>query len=177
MPATVPRFIYRLDFSANMSRFLASPCSLGCLILVTVACSKDEDKKSSPGNVTAAPTALRAELGEPVGADVPAKGNVPAISLALAISKGQDPVQFLPQVVGAVALAVTGCPAFVAEDKEVTAVNFTVENGKMRVPARADSPGIKCLAAALDGKDGGPAGSNVAAGRVEIKVATPAKTP
>jgi hypothetical protein len=172
MPVTVPRFIYRLHFSANLMLRSFASLLFGCLILVTVACSKDEEKKT--------PSVTSAQLGEPVGAEVPARGNVPAISLALAISKGQDPVQFLPQVVGAVAAAVSGCPAFVAssQDKEVTAVNFTLENGKMKVPPRADSPGIKCLATALDGKDAGPAGSNVAAARVEIKVpAAGAKTP
>ncbi len=136
---------------------------LGCLVLVTVACSKDEDKKANANTTTAA-------LGEPIGAEVPASGKMPALSLALAVSKGQDPVPVLPHVVGVVSTAVGGCPDFVAEDKEVVAVNFTVEHGKMKVAPRSDSTGIKCLVAALDGKDVGGTNTNVAAARVEIKL-------
>lgn len=171
MPVTVPRFIYRLIFRTVMRLpSSASLLTLGCFAVAAVACSKDEEPKKS--NVTAA------QLSEPVGAEVPAKGSVPAISLALAVAKGQDPVTFLPTIVGAVSQAVSACPAFVSEEKDVTAVNFTLENGKMKVPARADSPGIKCLAAALDGKDAGPAGTNLSAARVEIKVpAAGPKTP
>ena len=88
-------------------------------------------------------------------AEVQAKGNVPAFSLALAVSRGRDPVSLLPQLVGAVSGAVTSCPAFVAEEKEsVTALNFTVTGGKMKVTPRLDpSAGVKCLVSTLDGKD------------------------
>ena len=152
-----------------MRASFASLLFVGCSVVATVACSKDEDKKK--------PSPI-ADLGEPIGADVPAKGDVPAISLALAVSKGQDPVTLLPHVVSAVATAVNGCPDFVREDKDVTAVTFSLENGKMKVPPRDESPGTKCLAAALNGKDGGPAGSNVPSARVEIKLPpAPAKAP
>src|SRR5262245_31695305 len=104
--------------------------AVGCFVALTVGCDKGKSvNKDNPAG----------ELGEPIGAEVPGKGNIPPLALALAVSKGQDPVVLLPKVVGAVSSAVSACPAFVAEGKEsadVAAFSFNLEAGKLMVASR-----------------------------------------
>lgn len=151
-----------------MLRSASSLLLVGCLTAGAVACSKDKEAKAETA------------LGDPIGAEVQASGNVPALSLALAVGKGQDPVAHLPHIVGAVSAAVGGCPAFVTEQKEsITAVPFTLEKGKMRVEPTTETAGLQCLASALDGKDIPSATSpDPIRGRVEIRMsATATKAP
>lgn len=131
-------------------------------ILGVAACSKDKDTQ---------PDGPR--LGEPIGAEVQARGSVPALSVALAVSKGQDPVGYLPTVVSAMSSAVSGCPAFVSEgDENGVGFDFTVNAGKVKVAPRPDaSPGARCLSAALEGKDLGSPSTSLE-GRVEIKLSS-----
>lgn len=138
-------------------------CALGLLALL--GCSKDKDKDVKPGSTPPAP-----DLGEPIGAELPERGATPSLSLAIAVSKGNDPVAVMPKVVGHVSSAVAACPAFVSEEKDIVALNFTTADGKMKMLPRAanDNEGVKCVSAALDGKEiGTPSTMN---GRVEIKV-------
>jgi hypothetical protein len=140
---------------------------LALVLLLPLAACKDkeiEKKNSTPPSP---------DLGEPIGAELPAKGTTPAMSLAIAVTKGQDPVAVMPKVVGNVATAVNGCPSFVTEEKEnIVAINFTIEGGKMKPLPRAanESAGVKCVVAALDQKEAGAATLPNMNGRVEIKV-------
>lgn len=139
---------------------------LATLLVIVGACKdKDVEKKSS--------TPPAPDLGEPIGAELPAKGTTPAMSLAIAVTKGQDPVAVMPKVVGNVSTAVSGCPSFVTEEKEnIVAINFTIEGGKMKPLPRAanESAGVKCVVAALDQKEAGVATLPNMNGRVEVKI-------
>jgi hypothetical protein len=133
---------------------------VACAALVCLTgCQKDK------------PSAQATQLGEPIGAQVPARGDAPPITIAFAVAKGSDPVPLLPPLVSAVAGAMSGCPAFPKEaERGVTAIDFTIEGGKMKVPGRPESPGAKCLATALDGKDLGAPSATPLGARIELKV-------
>src|SRR5262245_37506945 len=88
------------------------------------------------------PSTQATQLGEPIGAEVPARGDAPPITLAFAVAKGSDPVPMLAPLVSAVAGAMSGCPTFAKEaERGVTAIDFTIEGGKMKVPGRPDPQG------------------------------------
>jgi hypothetical protein len=161
VPVTVPHFIWRVSGAAAL---------LASLALAGAACSK----KDGGGSTAAAQKGP--ELGEPVGAQIGAHGKVPAMEIAFALGKGIDPAPLLPKVVSAVSAAIGQCPAFVEEDKDaITAIDFTVEAGKLKPVPRTDrSAGAQCIAGALDGKDIGTASKDA---RVEIKWADKARTP
>lgn len=132
---------------------IALSCALGS------ACTKDKPEAAAP------------QLGEPIGAQVPARGETPAMTIAFAVAKGSDPVPLLAPLVSAVAAATSACPAFAKEaERGVTAIDFTVEGGKMKVPGRPDPAGAKCLAATLDGKDLGSPSPSALSARIELKV-------
>lgn len=165
VPITVPRFIRLRD---SMLRSASLPLLVSCLGALSLACAKDKDKDKQPDAV---------QLGEPIGAEVQAKGSVPALSLAVAVSKGQDPVPLLPQLVSGVSSAVAGCPAFVSESEKdnenVTAFDFTVTGGKMKIAPKPEaSSGVTCVTTALEGKDVGAKDVASLAGRVEIKLSS-----
>lgn len=148
-----------------MIRTIAS-LFLGVLL---VACSKD---KPSGGNAS-----RMGALGDPIGAEIQASAKAPAMSIALAITKGQDPVPMLPKLVSAVAQSAAQCPAFVAEAKEpatdVVAVDFTVEQGKLKPlprPASEATAGRTCLGTQLEGKELAAADTPKLEGRAEIKL-------
>lgn len=135
--------------------------SLGFTVLV--ACSKDKP-----------PADQGPQLGEPIGAEIQGRTNMPALSLALAVSQGQDPVPILPKVVTAVANAVKDCPEFSKDDdkENVTAFAFASgADGKIKVTPRSNErPGVKCVATALDGKDIGTTAA--LEGRIELKLSS-----
>jgi len=128
-----------------------------------LACSKDKDK----------PRDTREELGEPIGAQVPASGKLPSLTIALAVSKGQDPVPMLAPFVDAVTKAAIACPDFTADvvgkPQEPAGIEFVVEGGKLKLTGKSDpTPPAKCFAAALEGKTVGPATMPRTSGRSEI---------
>jgi hypothetical protein len=133
------------------------------IVLALGGCDRDKSSELS-------------QLGEPIGAQLQADGNVPALSLAFAVSKGQDPVPLLPHIVGAVATAVRRCPAFAVEEKAtITTLAFTVENHTMKLGPRPEAPpGVRCVASALDGKDIASAPARLLNGRIEIMISAPA---
>jgi hypothetical protein len=136
------------------------------LLVAAAACSKD---KAAPQATTA--------LGEPIGAQVPATAKMPALAIAFAVTKGHDPVPMLGALVSAVSQSVMACPAFVEEAKassaDITAVDFAIEQGKVKPvprPASEATKGRECLAAALTGKELGAATTPKIDGRAEIKL-------
>jgi hypothetical protein len=142
-----------------MIRYIA--CALVPLTLAAFGCSKS---KPPP-----------AQLGEPVGAQVPARASLPAFSIAFAVTKGKDPIPLLAPLVSAVSSATAGCPTLAADAKdEITAFDFKIDKGKMQVPPRPTPAGAKCLSSALDGKDLGAADTTLDA-RVELKMTGPTK--
>lgn len=138
--------------------------SLAALVLLfAAACSKDKDK----------PRDTREELGEPIGAQVPAAGKQPSMSIALAVSKGSDPVAMLAPFVDGITKAVAKCPDFTDELRahpfDPAGFEFAVETGKVKLTGRTDpSPGTKCFAAAFEGKEIGAPSMPRVTGRTEI---------
>jgi hypothetical protein len=133
------------------------------MLVATAALACQKEKASAP------------QLGEPVGAQVPARPNLPAFSIAFAVTKGSDPVPLLAPLVTAVSNAAAGCPALPKEATDnITAVDFTIAHGKMKVPPPSTAGG-KCLASALDGKDLGAADAAPLDARLELKITGPAK--
>ena len=135
---------------------------VAALVLVTVACQKE--KSEAP------------QLGEPIGAQVPARGEAPPLSIAFAVARGHDPVPLLAPLVGVVSSAAAGCSTLAKETADgPIAVEFQIEQGKMKVPPRPSPPGASCLTTALDGKALGTPEANPLAARVELKMGAPAK--
>ena len=134
----------------------------GSFVSLAGGCSKDGANEK--------PTA---QLGEAIGANIDARGNVPAMSVALALAPGKDPIKYLPKVVSAVSNSVGACPAFIAEEKDgVTGVPFSVNAGKIAPkPVEYLSDGSKCVFGALKDRDIGDATETGFDGRVEIKLA------
>ena len=138
-------------------------CFLVLALCGALACSKDKDKARD----------TREELGEPIGAQVPASGKLPSLTIALAISKGQDPVPMLSRFVDAITKAAIACPDFTAEvvgkPKEPAGIEFVVEGGKLKLTGKGDpTPPARCFASALEGKEVGPATMPRLSGRSEI---------
>ncbi len=140
------------------------------LVLVSGAFACSKDKASSS-------TSKAGTLGEPIGAEMERSAKLPAMSIAFAVTKGVDPVPMLSKLVTAVSQSIAGCPDFVAEaqksQSDVIAVDFTVEQGKIKPasrPASEATAGRECLSKALDGKDLAATDTPKLNGRAEIKL-------
>ncbi len=93
--------------------------------------------------------------GDPVGIKIGAQGGVPALSLAVAVSKGRDPSPSVPGLAGAVHGAAAACPAFVAaiDAGKTVRLSFGARRGALEaLGAAPDEVGGACMTAALGGK-------------------------
>jgi hypothetical protein len=99
--------------------------------------------------------AVADRYGDPIGIQIEAHGAVPALSVAVAVTKGRDPTPFVGPLASAVHGAATGCPAFVAAIAagktariELGARNNVLES----LGAAPDEVGGACMTSALAGK-------------------------
>jgi len=96
-----------------------------------------------------------AQYGEPVGIQIAAHGAVPALSVAVAVTKGRDVSVTVSSVAGAVFTAAAACPAVVATvaGGSVIRLMFTAQGNTLHAPAKLpEDPGGACMVRALDGK-------------------------
>jgi hypothetical protein len=105
----------------------------------SVACSK-------PDNV---------QYGDPVGIQIDAKGTVPALEIAVAVTKGRDVTPAVSSLAGSVYAAASSCPAFVtaANGGKAVRLRLTAEAGVLHAPKQAPAEEAgSCMVHALDGK-------------------------
>ncbi len=114
-------------------------------LLSSPAC---DDRGSAKGN--ASPS-----YGDPVGIRIGAQGTVPALTVAVAATKGRDPEPSVPSLAGAIHSAALGCPAFIAAMSagKTARLELGARKGVFEaLGASADDVGAACMSAALGGK-------------------------
>jgi hypothetical protein len=97
----------------------------------------------------------RRQYGEPVGIRVEARGAVPALSVAFAVTKGRDPTPLVGPLATALYGAAVACPVFVSAmtaGKTVRLELAAEKNALVALGARPDEVGGMCMTAALGGK-------------------------
>lgn len=137
-----------------MSRRIALVAAAFSVAISAIACKKDDPAAQGGADDKKTPTA--ADFGEPIGARVEGKGDVPTFEVAFAVTKGRDPAPLLGPLTGALSKAIAECPAFVVESagEKVTAVQLSVDKGKAKVaPYKDPTPGVQCVAGKLEGKE------------------------
>jgi hypothetical protein len=95
------------------------------------------------------------QYGEPVGIQIAGHGAVPALSVAVAVTKGRDVSATVGSVAGAVFTAAGACPAVVSAiaSGSVARLTLTAQGGLLHAPPKApEDPGGACMTRALDGK-------------------------
>jgi hypothetical protein len=118
---------------------LGASVMVGVAVASTAACSK-------PDNVN---------YGDPVGIQIDAKGTVPAIDIAVAVTKGRDVTPAVSSLAGSVYAAASACPAFVTavNSGKLVRLRFTAEAGVLHPPAQTPTEEAgSCMIHALDGK-------------------------
>jgi hypothetical protein len=102
------------------------------------------------GGLAASPS-----YGDPVGVELPADGEVPALSLRLAVTKGRDPAPTAGSIAGAMVDAAAACPAFVRAMAGGATVPLALSerNGLFRGSrAGDDGAGADCVVEHLAGR-------------------------
>jgi hypothetical protein len=96
-----------------------------------------------------------AQYGEAVGIEIAAQGTAPALSIAVAMTKGHDVAAAVSSVAGAVFTATAACPAVLPTlaAGSVIRLTFTAQGGALHAPAKLpEDPGAACVTRALDAK-------------------------
>jgi hypothetical protein len=95
------------------------------------------------------------QYGEPVGIQIAGHGSVPALSVAVAVTKGRDVSTTVGSVAGAVFTAAAACPAVVATVSAGSVIRLTLaaQGSVLHAPPKLpEEQGAACMARALDGK-------------------------
>jgi len=95
------------------------------------------------------------QYGEPVGIQIAGHGSVPALSVAVAVTKGRDVSATVGSMASAVFTAAAACPAVVATVSAGSVIRLTLaaQANVLHAPAKlSEDPGAACVAHALDGK-------------------------
>jgi hypothetical protein len=100
-------------------------------------------------------SANAAQYGDPVGIVLEAHGAIPALGVAVAVTKGRDVTAVVSSVAGAIAAAANACPPLVAavSGGSVARLAFTAQGGVIHGPAKPpQDPVAACAMHALEGK-------------------------
>jgi hypothetical protein len=100
-------------------------------------------------------TKNEAQYGEPVGIQIAGHGAIPALSVAVAVTKGRDVNVTVSSMAGGIFTAAAACPAVMASVAagSVTRLTLTAQGGVLHAPPKPpDDPGAACMTRALDGK-------------------------
>ena len=95
------------------------------------------------------------QYGEPVGIQIAGHGAVPALSVAVAVTKGRDVSATVSSVAGAVFTAAAACPMIVTSiaGGSVARLMLTAQGNVLHGPAKVpEDPGGACMTRALEGK-------------------------
>jgi hypothetical protein len=139
------------DFFSPLSwpLVLSLPTPTWLLVAAVLAglCACDHDKSGPPS--------IADKLGDPIGIEIQAHAAVPALSVAVAVTKGRDPTPFVGTLASGVFAAAAGCPDFVtAMNAGKTArIQLGARGNKLEsLGAAPDEVGGACITAALGGK-------------------------
>jgi hypothetical protein len=108
-----------------------------------IACAACDDPK------------VEVQYGDPVGIQIDARGGVPTLSVAVAVTKGRDVSATVSSVAGAMFGAASGCPAAVAtlSGGSIIRLTMTAQGGTLHAPPKLpEDKGASCMIHALDGK-------------------------
>jgi hypothetical protein len=118
-------------------------------LLLGLAITAGCDSKGRPG------AKAGHEYGEAVGIRLDAHGSVPALAVAVAVTKGRDPSPMVGPLATAIYAAALACPGFVSAVSagKTTRLELGAEHNVLEaLGARADEVGGPCMTAALGGK-------------------------
>jgi hypothetical protein len=95
------------------------------------------------------------QYGDPVGIQIDARGNVPALTVAVAVTKGRDVSATVSSVAGAMFGAASACPAAMTTLSSGSIIRLTMaaQGGTLHAPPKLpEDKGASCMIHALDGK-------------------------
>ena len=95
------------------------------------------------------------DYGDPVGISLDAKGTVPGLDIAVAVSRGRDVTPAVSSLAGGMYAAASGCPAFLAAlgSGKLVRLKLTAEANVLHAPSPAPTEEAgSCMVHALEGK-------------------------
>jgi len=95
------------------------------------------------------------QYGEPIGIELQASGPIPALSMAVAVTKGRDPSVMVGPLATALYGAARACPEFVkamSAGKTARLELGAEKDALLALGAPADEVGGQCMTTALGGK-------------------------
>ncbi len=95
------------------------------------------------------------DYGDPVGISLDAKGAVPGLDIAVAVTKGRDVTPTVSSLAGGMYAAAAGCPAFLAAvgGGKLVRLKLSAEANVLHAPSPAPTEEAgSCMVHALDGK-------------------------
>ncbi|MEC9073091.1 MAG: hypothetical protein VX938_11945 [Myxococcota bacterium] len=109
---------------------------------------------SAAGCAPEAPRAVESPFSPPVGVEMGASGDVPALTLAISLSKGAALESVVEPLTTAVHSGLRACPMYVeaATSGDLERLNLSFTQGAlMMAPAAVETDGTRCMAEQIGG--------------------------